>query len=206
MRVLSGESSTSSSAEEPSPLPSPGVPGEGASSAHPNPYSLHRLLLGIAIAYVSWLAFMAVHELGHILHAVISGGRVILVSVPLRGFSQTIVHPDPHELFVVWGGPLWGVLIPLMICGVFSVARRRVPDLWRFFTGLCLIANGAYVGLGWRFGGGGDGKDMPRLGTPRLVMIGFGVICVTVGLLFWHRTRGLSVLGRDRVYTRRESR
>jgi hypothetical protein len=135
---------------------------------------------------------MAVHEVGHVIHAWVSGGRVVSVSVPLLGFSQTIVHPNAREHFVVWGGPAWGVIIPLIGCGVLRIVRGRVPDVWRFFTGFCLLANGAYIGLGWLIAGGGDAQDLLRLGTPRFVMVWFGIACVATGLWCWHRTRGFS--------------
>jgi hypothetical protein len=151
-----------------------------------------RLILGIAIGYPSWLGMMAVHELGHVMHAWVTGGRIVSVSVPLAGFSQTIVHPNPREHLVVWGGPIWGVTIPLIGCGLFRVVRGRVPDVWRFFTGLCLVANGAYVGLGGFIGGSGDAHDLLRLGTPRAVTIAFGFVCTALGLWCWHRTPGFS--------------
>ena len=43
-------------------------------------------ILGLGL-YPSWLAMMAVHEAGHVLHAWASGGTVSVVRVPLAGFS-----------------------------------------------------------------------------------------------------------------------
>jgi hypothetical protein len=151
-----------------------------------------RIIIAIVIGYGSWLGMMALHELGHVLHARATGGRIVSVSVPLIGFSRTIVSPNPRAHFVVWGGPLWGVLIPLIGCGVLRIVRGRVPDVWRFFTGLCLVANGAYMGLGSLIAGGGDAHDLLRFGTPRAVMITFGIIGVALGLWCWHRTPGFS--------------
>jgi hypothetical protein len=148
---------------------------------------LLRLALGGALVYVAWLAMLATHEAGHVLHALVSGGRVIDVSLPPLGFSQTIVHPNPRERFVVWGGPIWGVAIPLIACGVIVAMRRRIPDALRFFAGLSLIANGAYVGLGWIWRAG-DAGDLLRLGTPVWGMITFGAACAVAGLWAWHWT------------------
>ena len=151
-----------------------------------------RLLIAVPVIYASWLAMLALHEIGHMLHARISGGRVVKVSLPLWGFSQTIVWPNPHELFVVWGGPIWGAAIPLLAATMMRSALHKVPDVLRFFSGFCLIANGAYIGAG-AFIRTGDAGDMIRLGTPRVVMIACGIACVGAGLLFWHRTRSLSL-------------
>jgi hypothetical protein len=135
--------------------------------------------------YGAWLGMMATHELGHVVHAVASGGKVIDVSLPLIGFSQTIVHPNPREHFVVWGGPVWGAALPCLACAVVRVVRTRMPALLRFFAGFCLVANGVYVGVGWVWRAGDTG-DMIRLGTPPWVMVAFGVACVVAGFGVWH--------------------
>ena len=146
---------------------------------------VRRVILAGVILYGSWLAMMAVHELGHVLHATASGGRVVDVSLPLAGFSQTIVHPSPHEHFVVWGGPLWGAALPVIASAGVRLFRKRVPALLRFFAGFCLVANGVYIGVGWTHHAG-DAGDLLRLGTPRWVMIAFGIACVAGGLWIWH--------------------
>src|SRR5207237_428557 len=102
--------------------------------------------------------------------------------------SQTIVWPNPHELLVVWGGPFWGALLPVIACAIVRPTRRRVPQWLLFFAGFCLIANGAYIGVGW-IRRAGDTGDMLRLGTPLWVMMIFGVGCVAGGLAMWHRVK-----------------
>jgi len=129
---------------------------------------------------------LAVHELGHILHALASGGRVIHVSFPPFGFSQTFVDPNPHPLIVAWGGPMWGVCLPALMLLVVRVLLRRVPKLLWFFTGFCLIANGAYIGLGW-MKSSGDAHDLMRSGAPLYTLILFGVVTFASGLLCWHQ-------------------
>jgi hypothetical protein len=107
-----------------------------------------RVLFAIAICYLSWLGMMAIHELGHVVGAWATGARVISVSVPLLGFSQTIVHPNPHELLVVWGGPVVGTVIPAVIPLIWLL-RARVPDLLLSSPDFVAVANGSYIGLGW---------------------------------------------------------
>ncbi len=129
---------------------------------------------------------LAVHELGHALNALMSGGQVVRVSFPLLGFSQTFIHPNLHPQFVVWGGPGWGVGIPTLVLLTWRVTRRRVPVLMWFFTGFCLIANGAYIGLGW-MKQSGDAHDLVREGAPLFTLIFFGLICFVGGLICWHQ-------------------
>ena len=152
---------------------------------------LRRGIFALVILYASWLAMMVVHELGHVVHALAGGGRVIDVSLPLIGFSQTIVRPNPREHFVAWGGPLWGAALPVIACGIVRAVRGRVPAMLRFFTGFCLVANGVYVGVGWIWRGG-DTADLRRLGTPVWVMVLFGVACVIGGFMMWHTLRSVS--------------
>jgi len=152
------------------------------------------------VVYASWLGMLAVHELGHVLHAVVSGGRVERVNFPLLGFSQTIVHPNPHEQFVVWGGLLWGAALPAMGAAIIWMVRRRVPEWLKFFAGFCLIANGGYMAVGWvHRDSGADPAELRRLGAPVWPMIAIGAAMISAGLATWHRsawlTRRMDVAG-----------
>ena len=58
---------------------------------------------------------MLLHELGHIAAAVVSGGSVRQVVLYPLTFSRTDVEPNPHPLLVVWAGPIFWALLPLLI-------------------------------------------------------------------------------------------
>ena len=140
-------------------------------------------LLSLALAYPFWLAMMAAHELGHVLGALATGGRVLRATIPLLGFSETIVHPNPWPRVEVWCGPILGSAIPL---GLWFVARRtRGSAILQAFAGWCLIANGAYLGVGW-IHDAGDAGELVRLGTPVPVLIAFGTVTTASGLFLWH--------------------
>jgi hypothetical protein len=147
---------------------------------------LRRTLIFAAALYASWLGMMAVHEVGHVLHARISGGVVLRVSVPLAGFSITEFSSNPHPHFVAWGGAIWGTLLPLMIWGASRALRFRFLRATQFFAGFCLIANGLYLGVGWTTRAG-DAADLVRHGTPVWVLVACGAIATTSGLILWHR-------------------
>ena len=147
--------------------------------------SAGRLLLLPILLYAAWLAMMAVHELGHVFHAWASGGVVAAVRVPPVGFSVTeyAVNPRPH--FVAWGGAVWGSVLPLIAWGAAVLARMNVRAWLKFFAGFCLVANGAYLGVGW-VTGAGDAGELLAYGTPRWVLIAVGLIATAGGLLLWH--------------------
>lgn len=133
----------------------------------------------------SWLGMMFVHEFGHVLHAWLSGGQIERVVLhPLR-FSRTDVSPNPRPLFVAWGGPIWGVVLPLLMWSAAVAARRQWTYLLRFFAGMCLIVNGAYIGAGWSVDAG-DAGTMRALGTSVWAMVVFGMMCLAAGLWTWH--------------------
>jgi hypothetical protein len=150
-------------------------------------------LVLVLSAYPAWLGMCAVHELGHVIHAVVGGGREGRVELPLVGFSRTEPAVNPRPLFVAWGGAIWGCLVPLAVC---VLARRGwIAVAARAFAGFCLICNGAYVGFGPAMTAG-DGFDMMRLGAPAWSLVAFGVVATAGGLLVWHRAGSVFIRGR----------
>ena len=146
------------------------------------PKALLAVTLGI---YPAWLAMMAVHEAGHVLHAWVSGGTVAAVRVPLAGFSVTEYSTNPRPHFVAWGGAVWGCALPLLRWAVLRFLRWEGRNLAQFFAGFCLIANGVYLGVGWKWRAG-DAGDLLGYGTPVWVLLGFGVVTSVAGLYLWH--------------------
>ena len=142
------------------------------------------LLLALA-AYPAWLAMSLLHELGHAFHALLSGGHVTRIHLPLLDFSRTDVSPNPHPQFVAWGGPLWGSLFPLLILLVTPRTRPRLRHATRLFAGFCLIANGAYLALGPLMTAG-DAHDLRRHGAPTGSLILAGLTALLAGLYLWH--------------------
>lgn len=159
--------------------------------------SKHQCLLIASFVPLCWLAMMAVHELGHVVAGWSTGGTVAKVVVHPLAISRTDVSPNPRPLIVVWAGPLVGVLLPLLIWLIFYFTRIPGGYLLRFFAGFCLLANGAYIGVG-SLGGIGDAGDMMRHGSPPWLLWLFGLIAAPLGLLFWHRLGPQFGLGESR--------
>jgi hypothetical protein len=142
------------------------------------------LLIGSFLP-LCWLTMQAVHELGHIVGAVATGGKVERVALHPLTFSRTDVSPNPHPLAVVWAGPVVGILLPLVIFLIGRVARFKWAYLLQFFTGFCLLANGAYIGVG-SFNKAGDAGDILRHGSPMWCLWLFGVVAIPLGLYLWN--------------------
>jgi hypothetical protein len=152
-------------------------------------------LLIISAVLGSWLGMQAVHETGHILGAILSGGHVTRVALhPLR-ISRTDLAENPHPLAVAWAGPCVGIAGPLLLWALAVGFRLPGAFVPRFFAGFCLIANGAYLAIG-SFHRIGDAGVLLRHGTPAWLLWSFGLITVPVGLGLWHRQGNHFGLGR----------
>ena len=143
------------------------------------------LLVGALAIYPCWLGMMAVHEAGHVLHAWLSGAAVSAVRVPLAGFSVTEFSANPRPHFVAWGGAVWGCVLPAAAWAVFRLMRWPGRSFLQFFAGFCLVANGAYLGVGWSRRAG-DAGDLVDYGTPVWVLILYGAAAAGAGLYLWH--------------------
>jgi hypothetical protein len=121
-----------------------------------------------------------------VLGAWATGGHVERVVLHPLAISRTDVSPNPNPLMVVWAGPQIGTLLPLVLWS--SAAALRMPGAFilRFFAGFCLVANGAYIGIGsfWEIG---DSGDMLRSGSAPWQLWLFGAIAIPLGLMLWHR-------------------
>lgn len=143
-------------------------------------------LFGNSLLVGCWLAMMGVHELGHVLGGIISGGEIARVVLHPLAISRTDLTVNPHPAVVVWAGPLWGVLFPLGLLLVANRLRWSVASWVQFFAGFCLIANGAYI-AGGALEGIGDCGVMHQTGTPLWLMWSFGLLTVPAGFWLWHR-------------------
>ncbi len=128
---------------------------------------------------------MALHELGHVLGAIVTGGSVKRVVLYPLTISRTDVSPNPHPATVVWMGPIVGSVVPLATLAVIPQRLNVLRIVFRFFAGFCLIANGAYISVGW-IDQVGDCGEMLRTGTPVWLMIAFGSVTIPLGLYLWH--------------------
>ncbi len=144
-----------------------------------------QVLLIVSAVGFSWTAMTILHEIGHVFHAVLSGGNVVQVALSPWEFSRTDVLPNPSPLFVAWGGAVWGVLVPIAAWIVTRTTARSHSYLAAFFAGFCCIANGAYIGAG-SIVQEGDAGDMLRNGAALWVLIVYGIAAVATGLRLWN--------------------
>lgn len=146
---------------------------------------VHQFILIGSCLLGSWLGMQAVHEMGHVCGAWLTGRRVERVVLNPLTISRTDVTQNPSPLIVVWAGPIFGVAAPLLFWLVAT--KTRLPDIFvpRFFAGFCLVANGLYIAVG-SFGRIGDCGEMLRQGSATWQLWLFGTVTVPIGLWLWH--------------------
>ena len=147
---------------------------------------IYQFILIVTFISFSWLAMQAVHELGHVIGALLSKGEVTKVALHPCIFSRTELGHNPHPLVVAWAGHVVGSLLPLLIFLLAKVCRAPGIYLLRFFAGFCLIANGVYIAFG-PVDGAADTGVMIQHGSPRWIMFIFGFLAVSLGLYLWNR-------------------
>jgi hypothetical protein len=146
-----------------------------------------QLVLILTFAGLSWLMMQVVHELGHIIGAMATGGEVERVVLSPLTFSRTDVSPNPHPLLEVWSGPIIGVLVPLLLWFLVSQTVFGAVEFFRFFAGFCCIANGLYIGFG-PDSQGLDTQVMLGLGCHRWHLLLFGIPFLAIGLWLLNAT------------------
>jgi Peptidase M50B-like len=138
---------------------------------------------------------MVAHESGHVVGAWLTGGKVKkIVAHPLT-FSRTDLSDNPRPLLVAWAGPVGGSLFPLTALGLAYLCRMPGLHVLRFFAGFCLIANGAYIGVG-SFLNAGDARDLLRHGAATWQLWAFGLATAPLGVYLWHNQGPYFGLGR----------
>ena len=147
---------------------------------------LHQGVLIVSTLLGSWLGMQAVHESGHVIGAWLTGGQVDQVVLYPLTISRTDLQQNPRPLLVVWAGPVFGVLCPLVLWLAAAGLHMAGAFVLRFFAGFCLIANGAYIGAG-SFDRVGDCGVMLRHGSALWQLWLFGAVTVPAGLWLWHR-------------------
>jgi hypothetical protein len=72
-----------------------------------------------------------------------------------------------------------------MLLALSNLVSSRTRHGLRFFVGFCLLANGAYIGLG-ASSGAGDCRQLAQYGTPVWLLVAFGIASSAAGLYIWH--------------------
>lgn len=149
-----------------------------------HPAALRAVLIG-SMLIACWLGMQAIHECGHVLTAWFTGGEVECVGLHPLAISHTDLRYNHRPLETAWGGPVFGVLAPLVCWGLAMWLRSSLAFLLRFWAGFCLVANGAYLGFGAQTRVG-DCGDLLRHGAAVWQLWLFGALTMPLGFWLWN--------------------
>ena len=85
--------------------------------------NVHQAILVVSTVLGSWLGMQAAHELGHVLGAFLTRGKIATVVLHPLTISHTEMIDNPHPLIVAWAGPLVGVMLPLTLWGLLELTK-----------------------------------------------------------------------------------
>lgn len=157
---------------------------------------MRQMALLSALFIIAWFGMQAVHELGHVAAAWLTGGTIQHVVLHPLAISRTDVSPNPHPLTVAWSGPIVGCLAPLIVWAAAARVSLTGQRFFEFFAGFCLIANGSYIVLG-TLDGVGDAGELLRHGAPAWMLYLIGSVALVGGLGIWRRASGEFGFGRS---------
>ncbi|MEZ6122951.1 MAG: hypothetical protein R3C49_07220 [Planctomycetaceae bacterium] len=136
-----------------------------------------------ALLTLSWSVMAVTHECGHLLCGWCCGGTLKAADLRPWHLPFSIFDPDPHPLMTAWGGPILGVLIPVLMA---AAIRHRIATL---IAGFCVLANGLYLATAWLTGDRYlDTAQLLLHGASPVSIAVFCVITITTGYLGFRRS------------------
>lgn len=147
----------------------------------------------VTLLITAWCVMVSTHELGHILCGYMGGAVLQQADLVPWHLPYSIFAPDPYPLFTMWGGPLLGVAVPMLVA---FVVRRN----WMWFIGyFCCIANGTYIATAWLSGDSYlDTTKLLELGSPPIIIALYCAMTITVGYVGF-RTQCIHLLRTERI-------
>ncbi|QDV25459.1 hypothetical protein [Aureliella helgolandensis] len=141
-----------------------------------------RIAKFLILLILAWCTMTTLHEFGHIVSGWACGGTLQSVSLVPWSLPYSIFEPDPWPLFTLWGGPIVGSLLPVMLALI-------VRQPWSAFIAyFCLLSNGAYLATAWMTGDRYlDTTKLLDHGAPPLAIAAFCGLTISVGYLGFRR-------------------
>lgn len=141
-----------------------------------------RWLQFLLLLAVCWIVMTFTHEVGHILAGWATGGHLHSADLLPWHLPQSHFEPNPHPLVTLWGGPVLGIAIPVLIA---VIVRHRLAWMIAHF---CILSNGLYLAVAWYTGD--NHLDTARLFAAGSSPVVVGIYCaltISIGYLRFRR-------------------
>ncbi len=135
--------------------------------------TFQRFLIVLGAYVFAYNASSIMHELGHALAVIATGGEVSFIEVSPFSWSYTHYISDPEPMATSWGGFLWGTMIGVFTFLILWIVRSRLSLFGAVFAVTSLAYAGIYmlVGAVLRIG---DSAALMWMGIPQAVLIAIG--------------------------------
>lgn len=133
---------------------------------------LQQMLIVLGIFVFSYNLGNLIHESGHALNAVLTGGSLNKITMSPLSWCYTWTSGG-NRIFVIWGGFLWQTIIPIVL--LFLCFKSRIA-LYALFLALVSFAESGIYMIAGAAAGIGDGGSLVKLGTPPFILITVGGI------------------------------
>jgi len=138
------------------------------------------------------------HELGHVVSGLAGGARLTHLELRPWHFPQSHLVNDNHPLLTLWAGPVLGCLLPLLVAFIL-----RRPACW-FVAWFCVVANAAYLLLGYYSGNGElDSAKMIHAGARPLELLAAVTIALPPGYWKFRQASIGLITGQTPAFSRR---
>lgn len=144
---------------------------------------MSRVLAIAAMAIGMLVATMFVHELGHVLGAIATGGLVVSVEIRPGRIGHTLVNPNPAPSVVLWSGFLFGWFAPMATRPAWGVQRGLIGPALRAAAWFSWLAFGSYLALAGRERLTDTGQLFAN-GWPLTLLMVVGAAVAVVGYVF----------------------
>lgn len=143
---------------------------------------LKRIAEFLVLLVASWCVMTVTHESGHIVSGWAAGGTLQQAELRPWQLPHSSFQPNPRPLITLWGGPILGVMAPLVIA--FGIRRR-----WMWFVAwFSVLANGTYLAAGWFTGDHLlDTAQLLQHGAPQWSIAVYCLVTVTAGYIGFRR-------------------
>jgi hypothetical protein len=135
--------------------------------------TFQKCLIVMGISVFAFNASTIVHELGHALTVIATGGKFGFIEVTPFSWSYAHYIFAPEPMATSWGGILWSVIFGLLAFFVPWVAKSRLSFIGVLLAISSLAGEGTYLLVGTVFHVG-DPASLLGQGVPPLALIVIG--------------------------------
>ncbi len=144
-----------------------------------------QMLIVLGIFVFSYNLSNLIHESGHALNAVLTGGSLNKITMSPLSWCYASTSGG-NKIFVTWGGFLWQTIVPTALLILLWRFKSRLSLFALFLVLVSFAVSGIYMITG-ALAGIGDGGNLVRYGIPPFILLTVGSIlllcCLPLSLL-----------------------